>query len=74
MKSVLTPVCVRTVLLRNVAVTDVLVIRNASFLAEGDEVLHVVWSSDVVVLTVGDHFTNNSLEKTVNLWRAQAAT
>ena len=65
---------VRTVFMRNVAVTDVLIICNASFLAEGDEVLHVVCSSDVVVLTVGDHFTDNSLEETVNLLRAQPAT
>jgi len=66
--------CVRTVLLRNVAVTDVLVICNASFLAEGDEVLQVVCSSDIVVLTVGDHFADSSLEETVNLLRAQPAT
>jgi hypothetical protein len=61
-------------LLRNVAVTDVLVICNASFLAEGDEVLHVVCSSDVIVLTVGDHFTDNPLEETVNLLVAKPAT
>jgi hypothetical protein len=36
-------------------------------------VLHVVCSSDIVVLTVGDHFTDNSLEETVNLLRAQPA-
>ena len=60
--------------MRNVSVTDVLVICNASFLAKVDEVLHVVCSRDVVVLTVGDHFTDNSLEETVNLLRAQPAT
>jgi len=37
-------------------------------------VLQVVCSSDVVVLTVGDHFTDNTLEETANLWRAQPAT
>jgi hypothetical protein len=68
------PRCVRTVFLRSVAVTDVLVICNASFLTEGDEVLYIVWSSDVVVLTVGDHFTDNSLEETVNLWCGHPAT
>ena len=60
--------------MRNVSVTDVLVICNASFLAEVDEVLHVVCSRDVVFLTVGDHFTDNSLEETVNLLRGQPAT
>ena len=60
--------------MRNVSVTDVLLICNASFLAEVDEVLQVVCSSDVVVLTVGDHITDNSLEETVNLLRAHPAT
>ena len=36
--------------------------------------LQVVCSSDVVVLTVGDNFTDNALEETVNLLVAQPAT
>jgi hypothetical protein len=45
------------------AVADVLVFVDASFLLEVNEVLQVICSSDVVLLSVRDHFIGNTLEK-----------
>ena len=68
------PRCVRTLLLRKVAITDVLIICYAAFLAEVDEMLQVVCPSNVDILTVGDHFIDNALEETVNLFRTEPVT
>jgi hypothetical protein len=57
-----------------VAVGDVLVFVEASFLLEVNEVLQVVWSGDVAFLPVRDHFGDNTLEKLVHPWSAEPST
>jgi hypothetical protein len=49
-----------------VAVADVLVFVDASFLLEVNEVLQIVCSTDVVLVSVRDHFGDNTLEELVH--------
>jgi hypothetical protein len=53
-----------------VAVTNVLVPFDVCFLLEVNEVLQVVSSTHVVLLSVRDHFGDNTLEKLVHPWSA----